>query len=89
MGKCFAPYAVRSSHVLKEPKGAHPSVTLVEKQNKDHLQIQTHIKKCRFSICKKVYPAQWGLPALKPLDNLLPITNLIQMKITESKKRKC
>jgi len=88
MGKCFAPYAVRRSHGLEKPKDAHLIVTLFEKQNRDHLQTQTYIEKCRFSICNKAYPAQWGLPAPKSLDNLLAITNLILMKITESKKEK-
>jgi hypothetical protein len=58
MGKCFAPYAVHRSSGLEVPKDAHPIVTLVEKQNRDHLQIQTHTEKYRFSICSKAYPAQ-------------------------------
>jgi hypothetical protein len=58
MDKCFAPYAVRRSHGLQVPKGAHPIVTLVEKQNRDHLQIQTHIEICRFCNCNKAYPTQ-------------------------------
>jgi hypothetical protein len=33
--------AICRSHGLEEPKGAHPIVTLVEKQNRDHLQIHT------------------------------------------------
>jgi hypothetical protein len=58
MGKCYAPYAVRRSHGLEEPKRAHPIVTLVEKQNRDHFKIQNHIEKCRYSIRNKAYPAQ-------------------------------
>jgi hypothetical protein len=66
MGKWFAPNAVRRSHDLGGIK--RPLIRLLRllnKHNRDHLQIQKHSEMSRFAICNEACPKRRRAACIK------------------------